>query len=70
LLRDGVIDAEALKRERVTHDEVLCAIRSHGFGDIADIAAVVLETDGSFSVVSRDRAGSRSALPTARSSAA
>jgi uncharacterized membrane protein YcaP (DUF421 family) len=63
LLRDGVIDARALKRERVTREEVLCAIRSNGFGDIADIAAVVLETDGSFSVVSHDRAGARSALP-------
>ncbi len=70
LLTNGVIDAEALKRERVTQGEVLCAIRSHGFGDIADIAAVVLETDGSFSVVSRDRAGARSALPSTRSRAA
>lgn len=67
LLKDGVIDTEALKRERVTRDEVLCAIRSQGFGDIADIASVVLETDGSFSVVSRARAGTRSALPTAGS---
>ncbi len=67
LLTDGVIDAEALKRERVTEQEVLCAIRSHGFGDIADIAAVVIETDGSFSVVARERAGARSALPPLRS---
>lgn len=63
LLMDGVIDVEALKRERVTREEVMCAIRSNGFGDITDIASVVLETDGSFSVISQDRAGARSALP-------
>jgi len=42
-----------LKRERFT-----------GFGDDTIVAAVVLGTDGSFSVVSRDRAGAQSALPT------
>lgn len=63
LLIDGVIDRQALRRERVTRDEILCAVRGAGLGDLADVAAVVLETDGTFSVVSRDRAGSRSALP-------
>ena len=63
LLVDGVIDGAALLRERVTREEVLCAVRSAGLGDLDDVAAVVLETDGTFSVVSRDRARSRSALP-------
>lgn len=63
LLCDGRIDRDALRRERVTHEEVLCAVRSAGLGDIADVAAVVLETDGSFSVVAQQRAGNRSALP-------
>lgn len=63
LLVDGVIDERALRRERVTRDEVLSAVRSSGIGDLAAVAAVVLETDGSFSVVGRDAAGDRSALP-------
>lgn len=63
LLRDGVIDCTALRRERVTREEVLAAVRGAGIGDVDDVAAVVLETDGSFSVVARDRAGTRSALP-------
>ena len=46
-----------------THGEILAAIRSAGFGEMEAIAAVVLETDGSLSVVARDRAGTRSALP-------
>jgi uncharacterized membrane protein YcaP (DUF421 family) len=60
---DGVIDEQALREERVTREEVLCAVRSAGLGDLAQVAAVVLETDGSFSVVSREKAGARTALP-------
>lgn len=63
LLADGVMDQRALRRERVTRDEVLAAVRSSGAGDLDAIAAVVLETDGTFSVIPQSRAGSRSALP-------
>lgn len=66
VLIDGVFDCEALRRERVTRADVLSAIRSKGFGDLSDIAAVVLETDGSLSVISHEHAGSRSALPRVR----
>jgi uncharacterized membrane protein YcaP (DUF421 family) len=41
----------ALKKERVTRDEVLAAVRSQGVAELATAAAVVLETDGSLSVV-------------------
>ncbi|GGJ42520.1 hypothetical protein CDQ92_07625 [Sphingopyxis bauzanensis] len=68
VLIDGVFDCEALRRERVTRADVLSAIRSKGFGDLCDIAAVVLETDGSLSVISHEHAGSRSALPLVRDS--
>lgn len=40
----------ALRRERVTPDEVHATLRSHGFSDGKNVS-VVLETDGSFSVV-------------------
>jgi uncharacterized membrane protein YcaP (DUF421 family) len=63
LLRDGVIDADAMLAERVTKSEIAAAVRQAGYGDFSMIAAVVLETDGSFSVVPRDKAGDRSALP-------
>ena len=63
LLSDGVIDDAALRDERVTRDEVLAAVRSGSFGGIEAIAAVVLETDGSLSVIPRSQAGSGSALP-------
>ena len=41
----------ALRRARVTEEEVRAAIRSHGLLAIEEVEAVVLETDGSFSVM-------------------
>lgn len=63
LLCDGQFDEVALLDERVTRDEVAAAIRKSGEGDLGRIAAVVLETDGSFSVIAASAAGDRSALP-------
>lgn len=63
LLIDGTFDDRAMREERITRDELLASVRSSGLGDLSLVAAVVLETDGSLSVVSRDRAGSRNALP-------
>ncbi len=51
LLYKGQIRPAALKQERVAKGEVLAAIRSQGIGDINTVDAVVLETDGSFSVI-------------------
>ncbi|RJP17700.1 MAG: DUF421 domain-containing protein [Candidatus Abyssobacteria bacterium SURF_5] len=42
----------ALKEERVTREEVLAAARAQGRANLQDVNAVVLETDGSFSVLS------------------
>ena len=43
----------ALREERLTPGEVEGAIRSSGIGNSQDVAAVVLETDGSMSVIAR-----------------
>lgn len=40
-----------MRRQRVTRDDLLSAIRAQGAGDLSALAAVVLETDGSISVV-------------------
>jgi uncharacterized membrane protein YcaP (DUF421 family) len=63
LLRDGTFDSGAMRAERVTEEEVRSAIRASGIGDLHSVAAVVLETDGSFSVISLEQAGDRSAFP-------
>ena len=61
LVLDGHLRRDALKRVRVTEDEVLAAIRQQGQGALEDIDAVILETDGSLSVIPSSQAGNRSA---------
>ena len=51
LVRDGRLLEDALRRERVTEAEVLAALRQSGIDSIERIGAVVLEADGSFSVI-------------------
>ena len=53
LLENGCYREVAMAEERVTIDEVDAAIRNAGIGRIQEVAAVVLETDGSMSVIRR-----------------
>lgn len=62
LFKDGEFLEEEMKSERVTHGEIEAAIRGKGHGRIESIAAVVLETDGSFSVIEGPPASQYSAL--------
>ncbi|SFV14443.1 MULTISPECIES: YetF domain-containing protein [unclassified Methylobacterium] len=51
LVHNGLFLEQALRAQRVTKDEVFSALRSSGAGDLAIVDAVVLETDGSMSVL-------------------
>jgi uncharacterized membrane protein YcaP (DUF421 family) len=51
LLHRGEFLEGTLRRERVTRDEVLAALRSQGVAEPAEVEAAVLETDGSITVV-------------------
>lgn len=62
LVREGHLRPDALRRQRVTHTEVLQAVRSQGLGGLDRVSAVVLETDGSFSVIPTTQAGDHTAL--------
>lgn len=42
-----------MKKERFTREEILAAIREKGIGNIEDVEAVVVETDGSLSIITR-----------------
>lgn len=53
LAYQGQLLQEAMKKSRVTEDEVLAAVRSQGLPELKEAQAVVLETDGSFSVLRR-----------------
>jgi uncharacterized membrane protein YcaP (DUF421 family) len=62
LVRNGEVLDEALRARRVTRTDVHQAVRWAGPGAMRDVAAVVLETDGSLSVVPRSNIGDGSAL--------
>lgn len=62
LLYRGRFLDDALVAARVTGDEVRSAIRGAGLDAIDQVEAVVLETDGSFSVVRRSGAAEASSL--------
>ena len=63
---DGRFVVETLRTQRVTEAEVRAAVRGAGFVALEDIAAVVLETDGSVSVLKRSSSGASSALADVR----
>lgn len=62
LVVSGELQYAQLRRNRLSKSEVLQAIRATGSGDLSDIAAVVLETNGSLSVIPKSELGSGSAL--------
>ena len=51
VLRHGRLLHDVLRRERLNVEEVHQALRKSGIADTGDVAAVVLETDGSFSIL-------------------
>lgn len=54
LYLNGDFLRSAMKKERITEIEILQAIRSSGSGSTSEAKAVVLETDGSLSVISSE----------------
>ncbi len=62
LLHRGRLLHDALRKERVTEDEILAVVRGSGLASLEEAEAVVLETDGSFHVITSADASDRSAL--------
>ncbi|WP_309082346.1 YetF domain-containing protein [Zhihengliuella sp.] len=62
LLLHGRMDPAALRRHRMTESEVRQAVRQTGRGALGDVAAVVLETNGTLSVIGAQDWGDASAL--------
>jgi uncharacterized membrane protein YcaP (DUF421 family) len=61
VLRRGEVLATALRGQRLTQAEVRQAVRASGAGDLTAVAAVVLESDGTLSVVRDSALGDGSA---------
>jgi uncharacterized membrane protein YcaP (DUF421 family) len=54
LVSDGHLIVDHLKREGVSVDEVMEALREHGFDDLSKVKMAVLEVDGTISIVAGD----------------
>lgn len=54
LLHDGTLIGDAMEAQRVSHSEILQVLRREGLGALEHAKAVVLETDGTLSVITRD----------------
>lgn len=50
LIQNGVVDAEAVKRETMTHEELISVLNRNGFNDPAEVETCVLEPNGTFYV--------------------
>ena len=66
LFCDGDFIESALKSERLTRGEVRAAVRGSGAASMQRVQAVVLETDGSISVVKSEGVSDNSALEDVR----
>jgi uncharacterized membrane protein YcaP (DUF421 family) len=55
---------ENMRRERVLEAEILASVRAQGKADMGQVLGVVLETDGSMTVLSKDSNETLSALET------
>ncbi|EGA88841.1 hypothetical protein GPDM_13346 [Planococcus donghaensis MPA1U2] len=54
LYLDGNFLKSSMRKERIKEMEILQAIRNTGFGSTEKVKAVILETDGSLSVISSE----------------
>jgi uncharacterized membrane protein YcaP (DUF421 family) len=53
----GTLLQDAMQREHIHEEDILAVARQHGIGRLSDLHAVVLEVDGSLSVVPSWHAG-------------
>ncbi|HVG26046.1 MAG TPA: YetF domain-containing protein [Acidobacteriaceae bacterium] len=57
LIRDGVVDYEAVRSQILTHEELITILNRNGFNDPAEIALCVLEPNGTFYVKGKQPSG-------------
>ena len=57
LLQDGHPISQNMEREHVDFEEIEMAAREHGIADLSEVAAAVLEIDGSISIIPKKGGG-------------
>lgn len=53
IVYEGQLLKETMRKERIAEDEVFAIIREKGFSSVEEVDAVVLETDGSLTVIEK-----------------
>lgn len=54
LFYDGEFLHDEMEKHLLTRDELLQAVRAHGVSGLEQVKAIILETNGSFSIIKRD----------------
>jgi len=54
LIYKGQLNKANMDKARITHEELLEAVREHGVAEIRDVDLAVLEIDGNISIISND----------------
>lgn len=57
LIQDGEVDQEELKKQSLTHEDLISVLNKNGFNDPADVQACVLEPNGTFFVEGKKPSG-------------
>lgn len=52
LYLNGSFLRETMKKERISEGDILHSVRNDGIGDLKEVKAIVLENDGSLSIIS------------------
>ena len=58
----GRVRTSSLRRVRLTEDELRATVRQHGAGTLDDVAAIVMESDGTLSVIRSANLGDGGAM--------
>ncbi|MDQ3020229.1 MAG: DUF421 domain-containing protein [Bacteroidota bacterium] len=53
LVNNGNIISKNLKKEKLTKEDLMEAVRTNGMNDLAEVKLAVLETDGNISIISK-----------------
>ncbi|MBC3540380.1 DUF421 domain-containing protein [Rufibacter sediminis] len=53
LVHQGELLEDSMKAARITKEEIMAALRNQGIGSLSEVGAVVLETEGSLSIIKK-----------------
>lgn len=55
LYYNGAFIEKNMRRERINRDDLMGAVRKKKFGDLSKVEAIVMETDGSISIIRKNK---------------